>query len=78
MLSGEVKIREQVVVAWEATLEGPCEGWEGRHNYRVEVTGRHQGRNFKRSFLTPHDRNEGPMALAGNIMTDVRLMLAGD
>jgi len=75
MLSGEVKIREQSVVKWEAECLAPTEGWPGRWNYRVIATGIHSGRNFRREFVTPHERNAGPMVLTANIMTDLVVML---
>ena len=75
MLSGEVKIREQQVVSWTAECVEPTPDWPGRWNYRVVATGCHAGRNFRLDFITPHDRNAGPMVLTANIMTDLIVML---
>lgn len=75
MLSGEVKIREQMVVKWEAECIEPTEDWPGRWNYRVIATGFHAGRNFRREFVTPHERNAGPMVLTSSIMVDLVTML---
>lgn len=74
MISGEVKIREQLVVKWEAECVEPTEDWPGRWNYRVTATGCHAGRNFRREFVTPHERNAGPLILTANIMWDIVTM----
>lgn len=75
MVSGEVKIREQVVVRWEAVCTGPTEGWEGRWNYTVTATGNHTGRNFTRTWTLPHERNAGPYVLASAVMVDIEIMM---
>lgn len=75
MITGEVKIREQSVVKWQAEPVEPTPDWPGRWNYRVIATGMHAGRNFRHEFITPHERNAGPIVLAGNIMIDLTSML---
>ena len=77
MLSGEVKIREQVVVSWTAECIEPTKDWPGRWNYEVVAEGVYAGRKFRRMFMSPHDRNAGPLVLTSNIMTDLMLMLSG-
>ena len=75
MITGEVKIREQEVVKWEAECIEPTPEWPGRWNYRVVATGCHAGRNFKREFIIPHERNAGPLALTSIVMIDLIVML---
>lgn len=75
MYTGEVKVRDQEVVTWRAECIEPTPDWPGRWNYRVIASGYANGRNFRRDFITPHERNAGPMVLTANIMTDLVVML---
>lgn len=73
MYTGEVKVRDQEIVTWQAEAIEPTQDWPGRWNYRVKAEGWMNGRKFKREFITPHERNAGPYALVANIMTDLQM-----
>lgn len=76
MYTGEVKVRDQEVVTWQAECIEPTPDWPGRWNYRVKASGYANGRSFKREFIIPHERNAGPLALTSIIMIDLQVMLS--
>lgn len=74
MLSGEVKIRDQHIVKWEAKNLG--NGLvPGTNIYLVKANGYHTGRKFDFRFEVTHFRNTGPFILACLVMTEIDILM---